>query len=204
MNDRSLPKSCLAPVLVLLAALTAGCTTPPTPTAAHQPATMGGPQGVKPAAGVVVAEQLTAAERSFMTQALNRATYEVEVSRLAADRATDPRLRSYALMVANFSSQANNELAAMMRAKGVPRPSGLSADKATKLHRLAALRPSPDFDLGYARVVGVEDHQSTIALYERARRDARDRDLRAWIDKTLPVLRNHLAAAQNLAGRLAG
>jgi putative membrane protein len=204
MNPSAFFRTCLASVPVLLSALTIGCTTAAPPIPARQPMAMGGPQAAKPAAPVVVAEQLTAAERNFMTQAINRAAYEVEVSRLAAERATDPRVRAYAQKLASHSSQVNNELAAMMRAKGVPRPAGMAADKATRLHRLAALRPSPAFDMGYAKVVGVEDHQSTIALYERASREARDRDLRAWIDRTLPVLRSHLAAAQNLAGQLAG
>jgi putative membrane protein len=109
-------------------------------------------------------------------------------------------VRLYAQALVNQRAQASNELAGLMRAKRVPRPGGLPADKATKLHRLAALRPSPDFDLGYVRVVGVEDQTATIALFERARREARDRDLKAWIDRMLPVLRGDLAAAQNLAG----
>jgi len=167
-------------------------------------ATMGGPVAATPAHAAPAPEQLTLAERTFMSQAVSRAMYETEVSRLAAERAMDPRVRSYAQALAAHNAQVINELGAMMRAKGVPRPAGLAADKATKLHRLAALRPSPNFDLGYSRVVGVEDHQATIALYERARRYAMNRDLKAWIDKTLPVLRNQLAAAQALTGQLAG
>lgn len=203
MKDLPSPKTRLASLPVLAALLVvAGCSS--VPLDGRHAASMGGPLAAKPAHSVAAPEQLTLAERTFMSQAVSRAMYEVEVSRLAADRATDPRVRSYAQMLASHSTQAGNELGAMMRAKGVPRPSSLAADKATKLHRLAGLRPSPNFDLGYARVVGVEDQQATIALYERARRYAMDRDLRAWIDKTLPVLRNHLAAAQALAGHLAG
>ena len=91
-----------------------------------------------------------------------------------------------------------------MRAKGVQPPAGLAADKATKLHRLAALKPSAEFDRGYVRVVGVEDHMANIALFEKARRETRDRDLRAWIDRMLPALRTDLRAAQSLSGSLAG
>ena len=139
-----------------------------------------------------------------MAQAAKRAMYDLEVSRLAIDRAIDPRVRSYAQNLATYSVQANSELGHLMRARGLARPAALPADKATKLHRLAALRPSPDFDLGYVRVVGVEDHQATIAMYERARRESRDPDLQAWIDRTLPLLRGQLAAARSLVGNLAG
>ena len=202
MNDFPSPKTCLTGLQVLAALLAAGCSS--VPLDGRHTSSMDSTLAANPPRGVVAPEQLTLAERTFMSQAVSRAMYEVEVSRLAADRALDPRVRSYAQTLASHSTQAGSELGAMMRAKGVPRPSSLTANKATKLHRLAALRPSPNFDLGYARVVGVEDQQATIALYERARRYAMDRDLRAWIDKTLPVLRNHLAEAQALAGQLAG
>jgi putative membrane protein len=203
MNDL-LSYRALAISSALVALLLAGCSS--VPLDGRHTASMGAPLAAGPARAPAPAapEQLTLAERTFMSQATSRVMYEVEVSRLAADRAVDPRVRSYAKGLATQSARMGEELGAMMKAKGVPRPAGLPADKATKLHRLSALRPSPNFDLGYARVVGVEDQQATIALYERARRYTQDRDLRAWIDKTLPLLRNQLAAAQALVGNLAG
>jgi putative membrane protein len=203
MNNLPARKACLGGLPVLAALLAAGCSSVPLEDGRHT-ATMGGPVAVAPTHAAPAPEQLTLAERTFMSQAVSRAMYETEVSRLAAERAMDPRVRSYAQALAAHNARVINELGAMMRAKGVPRPAGLAADKATKLHRLAALRPSPNFDLGYSRVVGVEDHQASIALYERARRYAMNRDLKAWIDKTLPVLRNQLAAAQALTGQLSG
>jgi len=202
MNDVASPRVSLATWPLLTALLAAGCSS--VPLEGRHTAYMGATVAGGPQHDAAAAERLTLAERTFMSQAVSRAMYEVEVSRLAAERAIDPRVRSYAKMVGARSTQLGNELGAMMKAKGVPRPAGLAADKATKLHRLAALRPSPDFDLGYSRVVGIEDHQATIALYERARRYAVDRDLKAWIDRTLPALRNQLAAAQTLVGHLAG
>jgi putative membrane protein len=202
MNDVSSPRAFLATLPLLAALVVAGCSS--VPLEGRHTASMGATVDSGPQHGAATAERLTLAERTFMSQAVSRAMYEVEVSRLAAERAIDPRVRSYAKMVGARSTQLGNELGAMMKAKGVPRPAGLAADKATKLHRLAALRPSPGFDLGYSRVVGIEDHQATIALYERARRYTVDRDLKAWIDRTLPALRNQLAAAQTLVGHLAG
>jgi putative membrane protein len=203
MNDFSSPKSALATLLVAAGALTAGCASVGNPMGGRQSSAMGAAVAPGPARGQA-ADQLTLSERTFMAQAAKRAMYEMQVSRLAVDRATDPRVRAYAQELATYSVQANSELGHLMRARGITRPAGLPADKATKLHRLAALRPSPNFDLGYVRVVGVEDHQATIAMYERARHEARDPDLQAWIDKTLPVLRSQLAAARDLAGNLAG
>ncbi len=159
--------------------------------------------GAQPAV-VASPAPFTIAERVFMAKAVAKTTYELEVSRLAAERATDPRVRSYAQSMVVRQTQFTNELIALMSAKGVAPPKGLSTDKAAKLHKLASLKPSLAFDQGYVRVVGIEDHEANIAMLEQGRRIANDRDLRAWIDRTLPTLRRQLGVAQNLAGSITG
>lgn len=178
----------LASCAALLAALLPGC------------APVGGP----PAAPAVVASALDADERAFMDQIASDWLYEIEVSRLAASRSLDPRVRSYAELLARQHAQANGELGGMMRARGLAVPVALPADKAAKLRQLASLRPSAEFDAGYVRVVGIEDHRAAIGRFERAQREVRDRDLRRWIDKILPRLREQLATALKLAGALGG
>jgi putative membrane protein len=147
---------------------------------------------------------LSAAEREFAIRVAAQGFYEVEVSRLATERAVNTGVRAYAQMLVTHHTQANNELVALMSAKGVAPPKGLAADKKDKLHRLAALPPSAAFDNGFVRVVGIEDHRTNIAIFERARRESKDRDLLAWIDRTLLALRSHLSAAQSLVGTLDG
>lgn len=183
----------LAAALFLLAAVGAGCSSVP----------LYGVPGTPPAA-VVAPLPASAADRTFLTQAANRALYEGEVSRLAASRAVSPRVRTFAQWLSTHRAQANSELAALMRAKGVPAPVGLAPHDATKLQRLAALPPSPDFDRGFVRVVGIEDHMASIDLFERARRATADRDVRAWIDRTLPTLRSELSAAKDIIDASAG
>ena len=190
------PSRALLPV-ALAVATTTGC--------ANLPGINMG-MGAGPAASMatVAPTRLSAAEREFAIKAATQGFYEVEVSRLAAERAVNSGVRAYAQMMVNHHTQANNELISLMSVKGVAPPKGLAADKKTKLHRLAALPPSAAFDHGYVRVVGIEDHRTNIAVLERAKRESKDRDLLAWIDRTLFILRNHLAAAQSLAGTLEG
>lgn len=152
----------------------------------------------------VAGPPFTAVEREFVSKVANRMAYEIEVSKLAAERAVSPAVRTYAERIVQQQTQMNNELVGLMSAHGVAPPRGLPADKAAKLRRLAALPRSDAFDNGYIRVVGIEDHRAAIGLYEKARRDVRDRDLRAWIDRSLTIARTHLADAQNVAASLAG
>lgn len=160
--------------------------------------------GAGPAPVVAPGPPFAAVERDFVTKVAAKGMYEVEVSRLAAERAQSPQVRAYAQAMVREHAQANNELVALMSARGVAPPRGLSAEKANKLHKLAALPPSEAFDNGYIRVVGVEDHQAAIAQFEKARREVKDRELRAWIDRTLVTLRSHLASARQIAATMAG
>jgi putative membrane protein len=161
--------------------------------------------GAAPARPAVVpGKPFTAVERNFVTTIATRTVYEIEVSKLAAERALSPAVRAYAQRLAQDDTLMNDDLVVLMSAHGVAPPKGLPADKATKLHRLAALPRSDAFDNGYIRVVGIEDRRKTIAMFEKARRDVREHDLRAWIDRTLTVMRAHLANAQGVAASLAG
>jgi putative membrane protein len=203
-NDTSLfPALRAAACAALLALAAGGCTTPspapgkPAPVAANKHAPAPAAASHEPAAP----PRFTTAERMFASAAAANSLYEVEASRLALARAANPQVKAYAQMVVDQLTQANHALAALMRAKGMTPPRGLAADKLTKLHRLTELNEA-NFDKGYVRSVGIDDHQADVARFERASREANDHELKAWIGKVLPTLRGHLEAAQKTAAAL--
>lgn len=179
-------------VLALAAALAAGCAPLQPPV---QPAVVVAPPAPAP---------VTAQERELLSQLAASSLYDIEVSRLAAARATSPRVRSYAQALAAHRVQSWQQLGALMRVRGMHVPTRLEGAAATKLQRLAAVPPSADFDAAYVRVVGIEDHAETVALLERTRLGTRDPQLAAWIDRALPVLRNDMQAARQLLAQPAG
>lgn len=160
--------------------------------------------GAAPARVVVAQAPFNAAERDFVTRVAAKGMYEIEVSKLATEKALNPAVREFAQTMVRHHTQVNNELIALMSAHGVAPPKGLTADTSSKLHKLASLPRSEAFDNGYIRVVGIEDHRTAIATFERGRRDVRDSDLRLFVDRTLTVLRAHLSMAQNVAAGMAG
>jgi putative membrane protein len=188
-----------ATLFALCAGLLAGCTGLSGPDMR-----MGAGASTGAAPATVAAAPFTAVERDFVTRVAAKGMYEVEVSRLAADKATSPAVRDFARTMVTHHTQMNNELVALMSARGIAPPKGLAADKATKLHRLASLPRSDAFDNGYIRVVGVEDHRAAIAQFEKARRDAKDRELRSFIDRSLATMRMHLQMAQDVVAGLQG
>ena len=147
---------------------------------------------------------LTAVERDFVTRVAAKEVYEIEVSKLAVEKASTPMVRDFAQTLVTNHMRMSRELVSIMSAHGVAPPKGLPADRATKLHRLASLPRSDAFDNGYVRVVGIEDHRAAIQMYEKAQKNVRDRDLRAYIDRSLTILKMHLTLAQQTAAAMAG
>src|SRR5947209_2599209 len=65
--------------------------------------------GAAPTRAVVAATPFTAVERDFVTRVAVRNVYEIEVSRLAADKALSPSVREFAQAMVLHHTQMNNE-----------------------------------------------------------------------------------------------
>jgi putative membrane protein len=52
-----------------------------------------------------------------------------------------------------------------------------------------------DFDKAYIKAM-VDGHQSAVSDFEKASKNTKDADVKAWVDKTLPTLRMHLDSAK--------
>ncbi|QJW83900.1 DUF4142 domain-containing protein [Ramlibacter terrae] len=147
--------------------------------------------------------RLPAADVTFATTAAGNGMYEVEVSRMAAGKATNPRVKDFANMLVQHHTMANNELLGIMRGKGITPPASLPPDKQAKIAQLSRLSGA-EFDREYMRITGVQDHQTDITLFDSASRTLQDPALKGFAAKTLPVLRQHLQSAQGILGTLAG
>jgi putative membrane protein len=176
-----------AAMLVGVAALAAGCASPPAPMARSGTTAAARTGGFQ--------------DPQFITAAVGNGRYEIQASRMAMYRAASPEVRSYAQMLVDHHTRTHNELRALVRDRGMRLPGVLPRGKYAKLDRLASA-PGDEFDRVYIRLVGIEDHQADIALFERASREARDPELRAWAGKTLPTLRSHLEAARSLSSAM--
>jgi putative membrane protein len=147
--------------------------------------------------------RLAAPDLAFVALAAGTDMYEIQASRLAQTRATNAQVRSYAQMLEQHHTATSNELMTLVRAKGATPPTALPADKQARIDQLSRLSGAA-FDREYIRMTGVQDHQAAIGQFEQASRTLADRDLKAFAEKSLPILRQHLQQAQGIAGQIAG
>jgi putative membrane protein len=142
-------------------------------------------------------DKVARGDRKFIEEAAGSGMFEVQVSQLAASKATDPNVKSYASMLVDHHTAANNELVKIANARRVELPAAPPRGMRKDIEKLGK-KNGAEFDRDYIREVGIKAHEKDIKLFQGASKDVKDPELKAFVDKTLPVLREHLAAAQKL------
>jgi putative membrane protein len=142
-------------------------------------------------------DQVARGDRKFIEQAAEGGMFEVQAAQLAAAKATDPQVKSYASMLVDHHTAANNELVQIANARGVELPAAPPRGKRKDIEQLGK-KSGAEFDREFVREVGLKAHEKDIKLFEKASKDVKDAQLKAFVDKTLPTLREHLAQAQKL------
>ena len=139
---------------------------------------------------------VTAEDAKFATDAANGGLAEVALGKLAQTKATNPQVKSFADMMVTDHGKANDELAAIAKAKNITLPAAPDADHQKKLDDLAKLS-GKDFDKAYVDAM-VDGHKKTLDLMNMAAKDCKDSELKAFAVKTAPVVQTHLDAINKI------
>jgi len=146
------------------------------------------------AANAFAAEGLSSVD--FVEEASAKGIAEIETGKLALEKSSNNEVRKFAQKMIDDHTKANEELAKIAAEKNLE-----VADNAELLNRikttLLKARSDVSFDVSYAQNQ-VTAHEQTIELFERAARIS-DPELKAFAQKTLPKLQDHLNDARKLA-----
>jgi putative membrane protein len=138
---------------------------------------------------------MSPADKEFVIQAGYAGLAEVTLSELALTRSENAEVKAFAQRMVTDHGRNNEELQKLATAKGLALPTALDDARAESLDKLRAA--GRDFDAGYAAQM-VTDHQKAVADFENAEGTLQDGDVRAFVSRTLPVLREHLQHARRL------
>jgi putative membrane protein len=141
--------------------------------------------------------KLARADESFLKQADQNGLAEVESSKLALTKAQNQQVKAFAQQMVDDHTKANDELKALAQSKGVELPNQPSLAQRAKMKLLEKSDPE-NFDRRYIEQMGVEAHEDTVELFQKAAREARDADVKSYASTTLPKLQEHLKMAQDL------
>jgi putative membrane protein len=141
---------------------------------------------------VITKPAIKRADRDFMEKAAKAGMEEVQISRVAAERTTNPDVKRLAQMIVADHTDANEELAALAAAKGVALPA-----KDHVFEEKWAKHKAADFDRDYLDKM-VNAHEDAVKLFEREAKNGEDAEAVAFARKRLTGLQHHLQQAIDL------
>jgi putative membrane protein len=139
------------------------------------------------------------ADREFVEKELVAGNAEVELGRLAQEKATHADVKEFAAMLVRDHQAAAADLrpiAARLNTSQAEARDEADNDFKDRMEDLSKLS-GRDFDKKYIDEM-IDDHQKDVRDLENKAEHAADADLKAWASKTLPVVRQHLERAKSI------
>jgi putative membrane protein len=129
----------------------------------------------------------------FMNEAAMGGMAEVELGKLAQEKARSQRVKNFGEMMVRDHSAANDDLKAIARQKNVTLPADLGKHK--DHYNDMSKKTGADFDKAYMKMM-VDDHQDDIDAFEKIANNGTDPDVKTFASQKLPTLRKHLDSAK--------
>ncbi len=140
------------------------------------------------------------ADRAFIEKATAGGMLEVELGKIAQQKASNSEVKRFGQKMSGDHARANSELEKIAVNRGVPVPSALPDEKRADVDRLAGLS-GEQFDREYMKFM-VADHQQDVAEFRKASTTSGDPEVKRFAAKTLPVLEEHLKMAEKVNASL--
>lgn len=142
------------------------------------------------------ASSLAPADREFVQKAAKGGMAEVELGKLAQQKATGDQVKKFGEHMVQDHGKANEELKTIASAKGIQVSDVLDEKHKAAMQTLQKLSGG-EFDREYAKQM-VADHRQTVADFKKQAGSGKDADLKSFAASTLPKLEEHLKMAQSL------
>ena len=146
--------------------------------------------------GIAVVED----DAEFATKSAAAGMAEVELGKLALQKATNAQVKEFATMMVSDHGKANAELMTLATAKNISLPTILDEDHQKMWDELNG-KTGKDFDKKYVDDM-VDGHKKVLDLMEKQANDGEDADLKAFAAKTAPIVKAHLDAIKKIQDSL--
>jgi putative membrane protein len=150
--------------------------------------------------GQSVKEDTTSSAESFIEKAAERQQVEIVLGQLAAERAGDAQVKQFGAQMVEDHQKANKEVEQLASKEGVQLPmsvTGKHKDKKEKISQLSG----KEFDRAYMTYM-LRDHAKDVKEFERGAHALKNPQIRQWAEGTLPVLKQHLQKARQIASSI--
>ena len=191
---------CLEPSMAV-AQRTGGATAgqnPSTPGATPGQNNPGQTPGVNGPAGTNTPDTMTAKvdDKKFVKDAALGGLTEVELGKLAAQKASNEDVKKFAQNMVDDHTKANDELKQVASKENMPIPDALDSKHKSRIDKLSKLSGEA-FDKAYVKDQ-LKDHQEDVREFNAEAQNGNDPNVKAFASTTLPTLQHHLDMVKDL------
>ncbi|WP_243374202.1 DUF4142 domain-containing protein [Geotalea sp. SG265] len=139
-------------------------------------------------------------DKDFIKKAASGGMMEVELGQIAKSKGQSQEVKDFGNRMVTDHGKANDELKTLAQQKNVPLPAKLEHKHQSKVDKLNKASAA-DFDKKYMTEM-VKDHKDDVEDFRKATQKVKDPEVKAWAEKTLPVLEQHLQQAKEVAQKV--
>ena len=151
----------------------------------------------KPAAGKSGSKKM---DDVFAKKAAAGGMAEVEMGKLAADKATNDDVKAFGKRMVDDHTKAGEQLKQIAEQEKIQLPTDLSAKDKAEKDRLSKLSGAA-FDRAYINHM-VTDHKKDVADFQKEANNGQDEAIKNFAQQTLPTLQDHLKQAEDAQAKV--
>lgn len=137
----------------------------------------------------------TKADSNFAREAAEGGMLEVELGKIAVQKATNQQIRQFGQRMIDDHTKANDQLKSIAAKDNITLPAQLDRKDQSMVDRFSKMTGT-EFDRVYARDM-VKDHSNDVAAFQKEANNGRNPDLKDFAGSTLSTLQNHLRLAKD-------
>lgn len=192
---------CAQPATLLFAQATGGAGSTPTqsgpagPSGGASPTGPTGPGMAGPGNGPETMPTRVDDKKFAKDAALGGLT-EVELGKLAAQKASSDQVKQFGQKMVDDHTKANDQLKQIASKENIQIPDTLDSKHQSHIDKLSKLS-GDQFDKAFMKDQ-VKDHETDVHDFQNEAQNGTDPNIKAFASSTLPVLQQHLELAKNL------
>lgn len=135
-------------------------------------------------------------DKKFLKDSALGGMTEVELGKLAAQKASSDAVKQFGQRMVDDHSKANEQLKQVAGRSNIEVPAALDSKHQSRVDKLAKLS-GPAFDKAYVKDQ-VKDHERDVDDFKSEAQGGSDPNVKQFAMKTLPTLQEHLSAVKDL------
>jgi putative membrane protein len=135
-------------------------------------------------------------DRKFAKDAALGGMAEVELGKLATQKASRDDIKQFGQKIVDDHTKANDQLKEVASKENIPIPDALDSKHQARIDKLSKLS-GQDFDKAFVKDQ-LKDHQAEIRDFSAEAQSGTDTNVKTFASNVLPTLQQHLAQVKDL------